>query len=150
MNLPASAIEVIETWRLGFVATCDKAGRPNVSPKGTFIVVDNRTIAFGNLRSPQTIENLRENPELEVNFVNVLTRKGVRLRGQAEIIEKDSAPFAELLPRFEVLWGDLCQLMTAIVRVPVAECRPLSSPIYDLDGDEAELTALWKAKIAEM
>ena len=150
MTLPASAIDLIETWRLGFVATCGADGRPNVSPKGTFIVLDNATIAFGNLRSPQTMANLAENPELEVNFVNVLTRKGVRIRGKAQLIDKGTDAFAELFPRFEVLWGDLCQLMTAIVRVPVDECRPLTSPIYDLDGDEAELTALWKSKIAEM
>ena len=149
MILPASAIEVIETWRLGFVATCAN-GRPNVSPKGTFVVLDNQTIAFGALRSPQTMENLRDNPDLEVNFVNILTRKGVRIRGRAEVIDKGTDTFSELFPRFEVLWGDLCALMTAIVRIPVVECRPLTSPIYDLDGDEVELKAVWKAKIAEM
>ena len=149
MKLPGSAIDRIETWRMGFVATCAD-GRPNVSPKGTFIVVDEQTVAFGALRSPQTMANLSQNPELEVNFVNVLTRKGVRLRGKAHVLDRGSEPFDALHDRFTALWGELCDMMTAIVLIPVDECRPLSSPIYDLDGDEAELTALWKAKIAEM
>jgi len=149
MKLPASAIETIETWRLGFVATC-AGDRPNVSPKGTFVVLDTQTLAFGALRSPRTMENLALNPELEVNFVNILTRKGIRIRGRAEVIAKGTKAFADLFPRFRALWGDLCDRMPAIVRIPVDECRPLSSSIYDLDGDEADLTALWKSKIAEM
>ena len=38
--IPKSAQTLIETWRTGFIATADAEGRPNVSPKGTFIVVD--------------------------------------------------------------------------------------------------------------
>lgn len=32
-----------------------------VSPKGTFLVVDDKTIGFGHIRSPQTLSNLRAN-----------------------------------------------------------------------------------------
>ena len=70
MKLPQSAIKTIETWRLGFVATSTIQGVPNLSPKGTFIVVDNETIAFGEMRSPNTINNLQKNPQLEVNAIN--------------------------------------------------------------------------------
>jgi predicted pyridoxine 5'-phosphate oxidase superfamily flavin-nucleotide-binding protein len=44
--------------RLGFVATVSATGEPNVSPKGTFVVVDDRTLAFGEIRSPGTIANI--------------------------------------------------------------------------------------------
>jgi hypothetical protein len=37
---------IIEEQRLGFVATAAPDGTPNVSPKGTFVVVDDETIAF--------------------------------------------------------------------------------------------------------
>ena len=66
---------VIEEQRLGFAATAAPDGTPNVSPKGTFVVLDDRTIAFGEIRSPGTIRNLRANPRIEVNFVDVFVRK---------------------------------------------------------------------------
>ena len=47
MKLPASAIKTIETWRLGFIATVASDGTPNVSPKATFVVLNEDTIAFG-------------------------------------------------------------------------------------------------------
>jgi hypothetical protein len=46
---------VIEEQRLGLVATAVLDGTPNVSPKGTFVVLHDRTIAFGEIRSPGTI-----------------------------------------------------------------------------------------------
>ena len=57
---------IIEEQRLGFVTTAAADGTPNVSPKGTFVVLEDRTIAFGEMRSPGTIRNLRANPRIEV------------------------------------------------------------------------------------
>jgi uncharacterized protein len=70
---------IIEEQRLGFVATASLDGTPNVSPKGTFAVLDDQTIAFGEIRSPGTIRNLKANPRIEVNFVDAFVRKGYRL-----------------------------------------------------------------------
>src|SRR3974390_3085035 len=90
---------VIEEQRLGFVATAALDGTPNVSPKGTFVVLDDRTIAFGEIRSPGTIRNLRENPRIEVNFVDVFVRKGYRFSGMASVVERGDAGFDALLPK---------------------------------------------------
>lgn len=150
MILPAQAIETIEKWRLGFVATVTAGGRPSVSPKGTFIVVDSETIAFGEIRSPQTVANLTVNPELEVNFVDQFTRKGVRIRGQAEFLRPGSMPFDAIYPRFETLWGDLARRINLIVKIPVDQVKPLSTPPYDDGATEEEMIALYKAKFAEM
>ena len=70
---------IVVEQRLGFVATVAPDGTPNVSPKGTFIVLDTKTIAFDEIRSPATIRNLRANPRVEVNFVDPFVRKGYRL-----------------------------------------------------------------------
>jgi len=67
---------IIEEQLLGFVATSAPDGTPNVSPKATFFVVDDQTIAFGEIRSPGTIRNLRTNPRIEINFVDPFVRKG--------------------------------------------------------------------------
>ena len=58
---------VIREQRLGFVATVRSDGGPNLSPKGTLTVWDDDTLAFADLRSPQTIANLRHDPRVEIN-----------------------------------------------------------------------------------
>ncbi len=150
MKLPAQSTDTIETWRLGFIATVAPDGTPNVSPKGTFVVLDEETIAFGEMRSPNTIANIAHQAEVEVNFVDVLSRKGTRIRGKAEIVEKGSAGFEALLPQFTPLWGDLCELFNVIVKIPVDQVKPLQSPAYETGATEAELRNTWQTKIAEM
>ena len=149
MKLNAKAIEVIETWRMGFVATVSAEGKPNVSPKATFIVVDDETIAFGEIRSPQTMANLAHQREVEVSFVDTLARSGVRVRGDAEIIEKGEE-FDRLIPRFREIWGDLVDQFNAIIMVPCDAVKPLRSPAYEFGATEAELRAQWKQKIMDL
>ena len=147
MKIPASAQTLIETWRLGFVATVSAGGKPNVSPKGTFIVVDDETIAFGEMRSPGTMANLDHQKEVEVSFVDTLTRRGVRIRGEAEILPADHA----LQPRFTEIWGeDLTRMFNAIVLIPADKVTPFATPAYETGATEAELKATWQAKIASL
>ena len=67
--LTAEMKRVVREQRLGFVATVNADGTPNVSPKATFIVLDDATIGFGDIRSPGTPRNSKSNPAVEVNFV---------------------------------------------------------------------------------
>ena len=90
---------IIEEQRLGFVATASLDGTPNVSPKGTFAVLDDQTIAFGEIRSPGTIRNLKANPRIEVNFVDAFVRKGYRFAGMATVVERGEPAFDTLLPK---------------------------------------------------
>ena len=135
---------VIEEQRLGFVATAAPDGTPNVSPKGTFVVLDDRTIAFGELRSPGTIRNLRVNPRVEVNFVDVFVRKGYRFAGVATVVERGDARFDTLLPN---LRSTLAHRIRAVVTIAVTRALPLTSPAYD-DGEktEAELRRVFTAR----
>lgn len=148
--IPQSTQQLITRWRLGHIATVTPGGRPSVSPKGTFLVVDDTTIAFGEIRSPQTVSNLTLNPECEVNFVDAFTRKGARLRGMAQMIRPDTPEFDTLMPRFQELWGDLCDRMNLIVKINITEVKPLTTPPYDTGATEDEMIALYKTKFAEM
>jgi uncharacterized protein len=134
---------VIEEQRLGFVATCAADGTPNVSPKGTFAVLDDRTIAFGEIRSPGTIRNLRANPRIEVNFVDVFVRKGYRFAGTATVVERGEAEFDNLLGK---LRSTLEQRIRAIVTIRVTRALPLTSPAYDDGKTEPELRRSWTAR----
>ena len=50
--------QLIEENTVGLVATVTPDGAPAVSPKGTTVILDERTIAFGDIRSPQTVRNI--------------------------------------------------------------------------------------------
>src|SRR5215467_15460842 len=135
---------VIEEQRLGFVATASADGMPNVSPKGTFAVLDERTIAFGEMRSPGTIRNLKANPRIEVNFVDVFVRKGYRFAGLATVLERGEPGFDTLLPN---LRSALAHRIRAIVTIAVTKALPLTSPAYDDGKTEPELRRAWTARL---
>ena len=151
MILPDKAIQIIETWRLGFVATVAPNGTPNVSPKGTFVVLNQKSVAFGEMNSPNTVRNIRNQKQVEVNFVDILSRRGLRLRGDARIIDTQNEWYPKLIPNFEGLWDqELIAKFRAIVLIEVSTFRQLITPAYDLGASETDFRKMWKDKIAAM
>ena len=138
--LTADMKRIIQEQRLGFVATAAADGTPNLSPKGTFIVLDDATIAFGEIRSPGTLRNLRDNPRVEVNFVDPFARKGYRFAGTAQVVERGSATFPALLERLKSTLGPR---MRAVVTITVTRALPLTSPAYDDGTEEAAIRRSW-------
>ena len=138
---------IIEEQRLGFVATAAADGTPNVSPKGTFVVLDDETIGFGEIRSPGTVRNLRANPRVEVNFVDPFVRKGYRFAGTAIVVERGDGAFDALLGHFR---GALAPRIRAIVTITVTKALPLTSPVYDDGKTEPELRRAWTARFRKL
>ena len=79
---------MLDEQQLGFVATVCPDGTPNLSPKGTTAALDDGHLIFADICSPNTIANLRQNPALEINVVDVLSRKGYRFKGTATNSER--------------------------------------------------------------
>ena len=150
MSISDQMREIAANHPVGIVGTVNSDGTPNVSPKGTTVVLDNDTIIFGEIRSPQTLTNLQTQPELEVNFVDQFTRKGARIRGKAELLRRGSDAFDAAYPNFTALWGDLAERINVIVRIPISEVKSLSTPPYDDGATEEEFIALYRQKFAEM
>ena len=97
-----------------------------------------------------TRANLDHQAEVEVSFVDLLSRRGVRFRGQARVVEP-GAEFDALAPTFESIWGpELKALFNAIVVIPVDIVKPFQTPAYETGATEAELRALWKSKVADL
>lgn len=72
-----------------FVGTSSKDNRPNISAKGTFIrILDDETIAFADVYSRKTLENVRQNPQVTVAVINAKTYKGYQFKGRAAVIER--------------------------------------------------------------
>ena len=95
---------LIANFSAGAVATVNADGTPSVSPKATFVVLDARSLAFGNLRSPGTLANLRRNPAVEVCFTDIVTRRAVRVTGTAAIVRRADADAAPRC-RLRCAWG---------------------------------------------
>lgn len=133
---------IVREQRLGFVATAGSDGMPNLSPKGTFVVLDDATIAFGEIRSPATLRNLAANPRVEINFVDQFVRKGYRFAGTARVIERGSTEFDRLIGRFAD-YGALVDKIRGIVAITVTAARPLVTPAYDIGQTEDELRRAW-------
>ena len=71
-----------------FVGTSNKDGIPNISVKGTFIsILDDETLAYADVYSLKTLENVRQNPHVAIAVINAKTYKGYQFKGLAEIVE---------------------------------------------------------------
>jgi general stress protein 26 len=70
---------------LSFVATVNEDGTPNLSPKAS-LTVTNGVLYFADIASPRTILNLRRNPAVEINVVDIFQRHGYPFKGRALIL----------------------------------------------------------------
>ena len=127
--------------KLGYVATISADNTPNLSPKGTIIVLDESYLAFADIHSPQTVENLKRNPSIEINVVDPIRRKGFRFKGKGKIIS-EGKEFKKILEQYEK--NGIKSKINSIVIVSVETLSEVSSPSYDLGMTEDELISKWK------
>ena len=86
-KLTEEAKKIIAEFGPALVATASKEGKPDVSVKGSFRVLDDEHVIFADIASPRTMANLRENPQLSAIIFDPSTRKGCRMWGKAEILD---------------------------------------------------------------
>jgi predicted pyridoxine 5'-phosphate oxidase superfamily flavin-nucleotide-binding protein len=139
---------LVREQRLGFYATVCEDGSPNLSPKGTTFVLDDDHLLFADVRSPQTVENIRRGSLVEINVVDPLVRKGYRFKGPGEVHERGTSRYAEGIERLREAGSTLVDRVRAIVVIEVREARPLLSPLYD-DGavTEADVVRIFRARL---
>ena len=133
---------LIETSTVGCLATVRPDGTPSVSPKGTFLIVDDRTIAFAHIRSQGTVDNLRSRADVEVDFIDVFQRKGCRVRGSATYAPRERAE-PLLLARFRDCWPDLYGLLKGVAVIAVTAAEIVTSPAYDVGAVPDALVEHW-------
>jgi predicted pyridoxine 5'-phosphate oxidase superfamily flavin-nucleotide-binding protein len=85
-KIPEEVIEFLK-GKLAWVATASPDGVPNATPKGSVRVVDDEHLAFADLFSLKTRENLQKNPKVAVTVIDEKTRKGYQLKGTAELAD---------------------------------------------------------------
>jgi len=135
--------EIVAGAKLSFVATVNADGSPNLSPKASLAVYDDNHLVFANIASPGTVANLRRDPAVEVNVVDVFLRRGFRFKGTAELHDSGPAFDFVALPLWEKQ-GKQYPVHEAVV-IRVVEASALLSPAYlfNEDIDETALRGAW-------
>ena len=131
----------VNSQKLGYVATVSNDGTPNLSPKGTIIVMNESTLVFADIRSPQTIQNLQNNPSVEINVVDPFQRLGYRFKGECKIIN-EGPEFDKILDYYANV--GIKSKINSVVIVEVESMSEVTSPSNDLGVTKDELVSKWK------
>lgn len=110
--------ETIAEIRPGIIATASKDGKPNVSAKGSFRVLDDDHVVFADISSPRTIANLKENPQVSVLVIHPKSMKGCRIWGKGEIIGS-----GELFDQMSKEFAELNLKVNHVVKIAVEETQ---------------------------
>ena len=143
MKLTPDMRRVVLEQRLGFVATVTPDGRPNLSPKGTTTVWDDSHLMFADIASPGTVHNIASNPNVEVNVVDPIVRRGYRFKGTATVAtsgEQFERGLALLRERGSTTPRERVR---SIVVVEVTDAAAVVSPAYDQGATEQTLVTRW-------
>lgn len=120
---------IIRHALLCFVATVNPDGTPNLSPKASLTTRED-VLFFANISSPRTVANLRRNPAIAINVVDIFMRRGYRFSGIASVIGPGNPDYDFVA---EWVWNlnGRDYPVHEVVRVAVAEALPLHSPAYE-------------------
>jgi uncharacterized protein len=146
--LDADARAVVESAHLVFAATVTPDGQPNLSPKGTIRVWDDRHLFFLDIASPKTRANLERNPKIELNVVEHLSRRGYRFFGTATLHHDDDV-FREALRRV-FTEENAAYPVSCVVLVEVERMDALVSPGYMHVDSERAMREAWRRRRATL
>jgi len=139
--------DFLKMQKLGYVATVTPDGKPNISPKGTIIGWTDKILAFADIRSPDTMTNLKENPDVEINVIDPLLRKGYLFEGKSRILQEGNV-YQEILNHYRQ--NGIKSPINEIVLVDVTSVSDVISPLYDLGITEEEIKSKWQKYFANL
>lgn len=120
---------IISETILCFAATVNQDGSPNLSPKSTLKVFDDNHLIFANIASPKTISNLKQDPRIEINCVDIFSRRGYRFKGRGIVHSIGTQIHEDLLLQIKNEHGESIPVIDAIL-IEVLEAKPVLSPAY--------------------
>jgi predicted pyridoxine 5'-phosphate oxidase superfamily flavin-nucleotide-binding protein len=137
VKLDAEMQRVVRDVALGFVATVNDDGTPNLSPKGTTTVWDEEHLVFLDICSPGTVDNIEAGrAAVEVNVVDPIRRAGYRFKGAARVL-RAGEQFDQVVHWYATERGSDVSRVRSVVLIDLESAAPLVSPAYD-DGTSAE------------
>jgi predicted pyridoxine 5'-phosphate oxidase superfamily flavin-nucleotide-binding protein len=139
VKLDADMQRVVRDVALGFVATVNEDGTPNLSPKGTTTVWDDEHLVFLDICSPGTVGNIEAGRvAVEVNVVDSILRTGYRFKGVARAL-RAGEEFDRVAQWYATERGSDVARVQSVVLIAVESAAPLVSPAYDDGTPEAEI-----------
>ena len=150
MKLTPDMQRVVLEQSLGFVATVTRDGRPNLSPKATTTIWDDEHLMFADIASPGTVANLASNPNVEINVVDPIVRKGYRFSGVASVYTSGDMFEQGIAVLRARGFTTARERIRSIVRIEVTAAAAVISPAYDDGTSEAEIAARWLRRHADL
>ncbi|WP_046754908.1 pyridoxamine 5'-phosphate oxidase family protein [Kordia jejudonensis] len=129
--------EYIESSVLCWLATANSKNFPNVSPKEMFLNIDTEHILIANIASPNSINNIVENHQVCVSFINIFIQKGYKIKGLASIIEVVDAEYAAILEVFHKKYGTGYPIKS-FIKIAIKKIYPIIAPSYNFYPETAD------------
>ncbi len=130
---------------LCWLATASSNNIPNVSPKEIFNYYDENHIIIANIASPQTIKNIKQNPNVCISFIDVFVQKGYQIKGAGFIIDKKDKTFSGM----EAILLKMTKgkfPFSSITKIKVEQIKPILAPKYILYPETTEAQQIESAK----
>ena len=87
------------------------------------------------------MKNLQDNPNVEINVIDPLLRKGYLFQGMAKTIENGDT-FEAILNYYRI--NGIKSPINSIVLVDVSNVSEVTSPLYDMGISEQAIKSKWK------
>jgi len=145
MTITTEIQNAIDDSVLCWLATVDKDGQPNVSPKEIFCSFENKYILIANIASPQTAKNIFINNKVALSFVNILSQKGYQLKGLCSIIEKEDQGFHDYLAALEKMTHGKYPIVN-IFKIELQSSKKILAPSYFFYPEISEAEKIESAK----
>jgi len=139
--------KIIEDSMLCYAATINQDGSPNLSPKSTLRIFNDNHLIFANIKSPGTISNIKRDPRIEINCVDIFARRGYRFKGKGIIYSAGTKLCHDLLIDIRKEHGKSIPVLDAVL-IEVLQAQPVLSPAYSfIEGlTEQDLKASYMLK----
>ena len=132
---------------LCWLATASEDGIPNVSPKEVFDFFGEDEIIIANIASPKSLQNINQNENVCVSFIDILVQKGLQIKGKAQSIKKDDPEFAERDKVLLKITRGKFPFAT-IFKIRIEKVKPILAPSYLLYSETTEKEQIENAKKA--
>lgn len=129
---------------LCWLATADKHNMPNVSPKEMFTLSPDNTLLIAHIASPNTIQNIDYNANVCVSFLDVFVQKGYKIKGIAQIIDKQSESFGQKVSPLIALFGDTFPIKS-VIEIEIKSVEKIVAPSYFLFPETTEANQIKNA-----
>lgn len=145
MNLNPEIKQSIDRSVLCWLATVSADHIPNVSPKEIFNYDEHDKILIANIASPQSVKNIKQNPQVCLSFIDIFVQKGFQIKGTARIVTKKDPEFAEMEAILLTMTGGKFPF-ASITQITPTSAKPIIAPRYLLYPETTEEEQIVNAK----